>query len=221
MTGVDRSEWSIVRRIATACYDSLIRERLPQKIRLLNGIPTKKGRLFDITDVEEEYENELLSAIENCVRSDDIVVIIGGGWGVSAVVAARHAGKVICYEASDDQRDYIKQTLDLNNAENVELRHAIVGEDVAVYGESTADNVDPSDLPECDVLELDCEGAEQMILESLPDGYRPRQIIVEIHPQYGVDLDDIKSILNSMGYRLVNREVEDTDSGVEILTAER
>ena len=47
------------------------------------------------------------------------------------------------------------------------VNHAIVGEAISVYGapEDLAPRVvTPADLPECDVLALDCEGAEILLL---------------------------------------------------------
>ena len=49
------------------------------------------------------------------------------------------------------------------------VKHAVVGEAIAVYGvrdQFSTLVVSPAELPECDILELDCEGAESLICET-------------------------------------------------------
>jgi hypothetical protein len=61
--------------------------------------------------------------------------------------------------------------------------------------------IDVEDLPECDVLEMDCEGAEKEILKKLQ--IKPRVIIVETHPDFESPPSEIKSILISMNYKVL------------------
>ena len=76
----------------------------------------------------------------------------------------------------------------------------------------------PSELRDCEVLVLDCEGAERDILNQR-DLNRPRVIIVETHSYLGSPEDVIEDLLRDAGYQVVTREVEHEAKGVSILTA--
>lgn len=79
--------------------------------------------------------------------------------------------------------------------------------------------VAPDELPKCDVLISDCEGAEKRILEELD--HRPKTIIVETHGDLGAPEVIVTDRLNEMGCEIINREVEVEDEGIVILTGER
>jgi len=56
-------------------------------------------------------------------------------------------------------------------------------------------------LPDCDVLEMDCEGADTSILSNL--NIRPRVIIVEIHPhKHGLEPVTVPKRLREMRYEI-------------------
>jgi hypothetical protein len=63
----------------------------------------------------------------------------------------------------------------------------------------------PSQLPPCDVLQLDCEGAEVEILRELT--IQPRLILVETHGLYGAPTDVVASLLENCGYIVSDRGV--------------
>jgi hypothetical protein len=109
------------------------------------------------------------------------VTIVGGGYGVSTVVAARHAEAVTVYEGGAEWAMKVDQTASTNEvSDRVIVRNEVVGEANDVYGETMGNVIPPEQLPECDVLELDCEGAEEEIINDM--GLSPRVIIVEMHP---------------------------------------
>ena len=60
-----------------------------------------------------------------------------------------------------------------------------------------------SQLPPCNVLELDCQGAEVEILRELV--IQPRVILVETHELYGAPTDLVASLLKRRGYIISNR----------------
>ena len=79
--------------------------------------------------------------------------------------------------------------------------HAVVGEAIAVYGvpdQLSTLVVSPAELPECDILELDCEGAESLILRNM--AIRPRVIAVETHGVYGAPTRVVKELLEKLDY---------------------
>lgn len=143
-------------------------------------------------------------------RGDD-VVIVGGGRGVTTVIAADQAGlegSVLTYEGSRRYSDIVSETVRINNVDDrCEVVNAVVGSPIDVYDEDDPDRLDvvPHDeLPDCDVLELDCEGAEVGILRELK--ITPRVIVVEVHPRkYPDEIHVVEEQLAGLGYEIVDR----------------
>ena len=207
-----------VRALAYA-YRRYVRPVLPRRGPVLHaGYPsTLDYRLFDralpakfrpadIVDVPD-YEEQLVKALHRVAKPGSRIVVVGGGWGTTAVVAAKLAGPtghVTCFEASAEQLPLIRETLRRNDV-TIDLRHAAVGEAIGVYGskEAVSDTmIAPRDLPECDVLELDCEGAERVILEQMT--IRPAAIAVETHGVFGAPTTAIRETLERIGYDVVD-----------------
>jgi hypothetical protein len=181
-------------------YDSTIRYITPRKIKVYNGVALNVGRLFDTNVIVPEYKQGTIEPLRILTKEEDDVTVIGGGFGVSAVVAAHQASSVTVFEGSRKQANIVRETAKLNRvAKDVTVIEAIVGRAIDVYGESHADTVmQPSELDRCDVLEMDCEGAEEFILKELD--ITPRVIIVESHPQFGVTPESIRQHLMDNGY---------------------
>lgn len=180
------------------------------------------------TSNRPQYEEPLVDAIQECVSKNDNVVIIGGGYGVTTVVAARNTeASVTAYEAIDYRTSVIRKTAAINNvADQCTVVNAIIGPAINPGGglpsEGTTDpasQVDIKGIPSCEVLELDCEGAELEILDNL--AIRPRHIIVETHRHRGAPEDEVRSRLSDLGYNVISREVENEETGVYVLTAAR
>lgn len=203
-----------MRRGLAYAHRNHLRPYLPRTAPVLHaGCPSMLDyRLFDrvlpvafrpaeIVDVPD-YEEQLVNALRKVVKPGHRVVVVGGGWGTTAVVAAKMAGPhghVWCFEASAEQLPMIRETFRRNGV-NVDLQHAAVGEAIGVYGSGVgvAEVVSPESLPECDVLELDCEGAERIILEQM--SIRPAVIAVETHGVFGASTADINRTLERLGY---------------------
>ncbi|MFC6955213.1 FkbM family methyltransferase [Halorubellus litoreus] len=205
-------------------YNRFVRSHLPYKLSTHNGVTARGAKLFDFTDRFPEYEADIVAALRDHVRDGDDVVVVGGGFGVSSVVAARRVGptgSVTTYEAGADQYDLVAETLEINDVENrVDVEHAIVGSAVSTYTPpEDAAVVDAADLPACDVLEMDCEGAELGILRELR--IRPRVVVVEAHANFDAPEADVRAELDRLDYDVVDRGVEDAAKGIVILTAVR
>lgn len=223
MAGGKDSEYSLLQRI----YNRIVRPRLPYKISVHNGVPVKGViRLFDRTEVFPRYEEALIAALRRQTRRGDEVVVVGGGMGVSTVAAARAtgpAGPVHSFEANIDRFEEMRTTVRINCVDDqISLVHGVVGP-FAEYSEDKyggpdgAEVVDPSDLPECDVLELDCEGAELSIIDGME--IEPRTIVVETHGFLDAPPADVKDALTTAGYSLVDEAVEDAENEIHVLTA--
>lgn len=197
-----------------------LRHHLPRRPIKLNGVRTHQKRLFDEIvpyplghPNPSEYEAALVAGLRDRVEPGDTTLIVGGGWGVTAVVAAEESapdGQVHVYEASEEYAEHVRETAALNDAEDrIDVTNAVVSRAISVLGDSTAETViPPSELPSCDILELDCEGAELDILKDL--SIEPRVILVETHGKYESPTEEVADCLNSHSYTVVDDRVAET-----------
>jgi hypothetical protein len=205
------------KRTAGYLYRRTIRKLLPTIAKVkYSGIPISRERKFGdaklpvflipylLEDIAD-YEQTLISALQSEIRVGDRVTIVGGGEGVTAVVAAQavgETGSVVCFEGSGWGVQKIKATGTRNKmSRRLTVKHAVVGEAINVYGDPDQHSplvVTPTELPPCDILELDCEGAETVILRNIT--IRPRVIVVETHGLYGAPTGMVKELLEELGY---------------------
>lgn len=177
----------------------------------VNFLP-KTGR-----EDKPSYEAGLISGINKCIKTNDTVIIIGGGLGVTVTAAAKKVGpggKVIFFEGGRKCVRRIRKTLLRNSiGDNVAVDNVIVGNNIGVYGRSVAHKfLHPSALPQCDVLELDCEGSEAEIIQEMK--IRPRNIIVETHGFNGSSSPLISALLKEKGYAIDFLGVAEPDQEV-------
>lgn len=143
-------------------------------------------------------------------KSDDKVLAVGLGSGstlIPIVKLMEHSGRGFyrCIEASESQIEKAKKNIELNNIDSskYEIINAFAGNNsFDTWGMSSAKNIDVNDY-EFDVLEMDCEGSELSIIQSLKR--TPRNIIVELHPgQFMSEFKEFDAFLNLMeekGYK--------------------
>lgn len=209
----------LMRRGIPFVHDRIVRPRLPRVYETTyNGVTVRPGKPLDgvlpwVDDgPEPDHESGLVDAADEHVQRGDDVVIVGGGWGVTTVHVARQvgpAGSVVVYEGAASSAEKAAETARRNGVEDrVEIRHAVVETAVALRGDPEgADAVDAAALPDCDVLVLDCEGAETEILPALE--VDPRTIAVESHGHYGAPSDAVTTALSELGYEVATRAVAD------------
>jgi hypothetical protein len=236
---------ALTKRTAGYLYRRTIRKLLPTVAAVrYSGIPISRERKFGDAKVPDfliphplediaDYEKTLIDALRAQVRIGDRVIIVGGGEGVTAVVAAEAVGdkgSVVCFEGNSWNVRKVKATAARNKVSNrLTVKHAVVGEAIAVYGvpdQLSTLVVSPTELPECDVLELDCEGAEILILRNMT--IRPRVIAVETHGVHGAPTRTVKALLEKLNYAVqecglaeprVSEECEAND--IQILIGKR
>ena len=206
----ERGMTGVVNQITTILKIKKAGQRLLPTVKQMVdfGVPVEIERkmFFPIKDYPEE-EGGLVLAHKRLTKKGDKVIIVGGGYGITTVVASRVVGMnglVRVYEAGDKSIKQIMSTIELNKAyENIILDRKIVGHIIDSRGDySDLETLSPSELPECDVLELDCEGAETVILEGLKT--KPRVIVVEIHPWLsGKPMFYVIRKLEDKGYNIV------------------
>lgn len=190
-----------VRRTLGFLHEKHLRPRLPDsddKYTRLNGVLTARTdtKLLDRYIGLINYEGPLIRSMKQEIEPGDRVVIVGGGYGVSAVVASRLAGSdgtVVVFEGAENMLPKIQKTVSVNNVTNVEIRHNVVSEAISLYGDDGGTSViPPEELPDCDVLVLDCEGAEIDILTNMV--HSPRSVVIETHGQHGAPTSEVKKL---------------------------
>lgn len=155
------------------------------------------------------------------------VVDIGAATGDFAIFASRVRGaaRVVAVEAGSDAFELMKSAIAANGISGVTPRHLAIDDlDGTVYMDPdsfvisrnpTARSLsvpamrlsrlmDSEGIEVCDLLKLDCEGAEFPILFGLQasDFTRLPRIVMETHEGPGRALPDLIGLLESHGYRV-------------------
>lgn len=217
-------------------YRRTLRQILPKRNShvLIAGVtvPTEKAtvRAFDrmvpwTTEGHRPWhEHDLIQSAQSVLKRGDDVVVIGGGTGVSSVRFSQMVGEngsIVVYEASSEQVAQCRHTIEENRTPAaITVINATVGHAIELYGDDEpSESIQPSDLPGCDVMILDCEGAERPILND--DSPLPDRLVVETHGVYGSPTDEIRTILAEKGFETRETGVENSNDDVRILTAHR
>lgn len=193
-----------LRSVLRPVYNRVLRESLPRKIGVYNGVAVRYPRFLDIDDHFPAWKDGTVSAVRNRVVEGDTVVDVGTGFGVCSVWAARRAGpdgEVRSYEASAERVEIARETLGLNGVSGrVTVTHALVGTEVEVFGRKAGpERLDIEDLPRCDVIVTDCEGAEMSFVDEI-HRLDPRVALVESHGFAGSPSEELADRLRSTGF---------------------
>lgn len=159
---------------------------------------------------QPKYDSGPVGGVRDHVTEGDMVVIVGGGFGVTTVEAARRVGEtgaVLTYEAAEERVDDIRKAAEYDGlSDRVSVLHALVERVDKPIGEvGDAPRVPARALPNCDVLVLDCDGPEARILRGL--SIEPRVIVANTAGRFGSPEADVREALTDHGYRVVSRGV--------------
>jgi hypothetical protein len=199
----------ILNNLIRGIYNQFIRPNTRKKISVNNGIAVGNIHLYDFTEEYPEHKKEFINPLCDNINEGDTVIQVGSGVGTSTLAAAEEAGssgKVITYEASENRVNVSKDTIRLNNKtwrdrSEINIEHALIGDAVKVPDNlGNPKTIAPEELPECDILGLDCEGAEVGILEGIT--IRPDKIVVESHGWLGGETKTVKNLLKNIGYEI-------------------
>jgi hypothetical protein len=199
--GVKTLLWRALRK----SYDIILRPFMPRRQGQYNGVKVKKAKVLEETlDYDEvnspNFEEQNIVALKDYIESEDDVLILGGGWEITTVHAhnALEEGSVTVIEGGRKQKQLLEQTLSLNEVEEVETIHGIVGDPKSIYGDTGGcPTLDINDFNP-DVLQMDIEGSECSVLENME--IKPRVVIVESHGHQGCSSKEVKEKLESKGY---------------------
>jgi hypothetical protein len=189
-----------------------VRGTHPMTISHSSGLEIKHRVLDDIVPWNTpsnipNFKQPNVEQIQSNYKKGDRIIVIGGGNGVSAVHSANIVGidgEVMIYEGDEERGRDLERTLKHNGVFDIcNINHSIVGHAHHIESPGSANVVQPSDLPPCDALEMDCEGAEFEILKNIAPPL-PDKIIVELHHKKAFSPysspDTIESILEKKGY---------------------
>ena len=185
------------------CFDRKWSDRLVPASWLPNDMKDEPG-----------YEAALVAALNETVRPGDNVIVVGAGPrsnGSRCRIRRWLLGNIQCFEGSEQYVRLAQQTAARNEITNINVHHAVVAKLIATFGGGVASDLGPvlppSQLPTCNVLQMDCEGAEVEILREMT--IQPRIIVVETHGLYGAPTDLVASLLEKRGYVVSDRGLAD------------
>lgn len=196
------------------------------RTRILNGVAVP-GTDFDGDDCYPEHEETVIESLRRHVRRGDSVCVVGGGWGTTAVVAARMThfeGDVTVFEPSAKMLELLRRTIAANRVGDVvTVEQAAVGSVSAsserIFGSAEGERIAPGEIPECDVLDIDCEGAELEVLRGIE--FEPRLLTVEAHPHLGGEPEAVETHLRKSGYEILDSAPIAPDSDIVNYAAKR
>lgn len=169
---------------------------------------------------DKNYESNYISQIRKFVTQGSDIGIVGGGWGVSTVVAANQTGShgsIDVFEASLSETKKVKRTCEINGLQNqVTVHHAVVGDVYSLRGTENKGGASTISLPQLqkyDILMLDCDGCEMDLLSNICelDESKPNKLIIEHHGVadcVSYDPDKVKNYLYDGGYTIIETSTE-------------
>jgi FkbM family methyltransferase len=198
---------------------------------LRNGLKFKiRPKSGDNFIIREVFGNKIYHQCIDKLTEDSIVIDIGGHIGTFSVLVAKQNNGVIVYsyEPFEENFQLLRENVVLNGMEQrVRMFNCAVG---GVKGErivfstlssgasslyeqkgrkilikvlSLKDIFADHTIPRCDLLKVDCEGAEYEILYSTPKEIfaKIRLIAMEFHEQYGTGKGkELKQFLERQGF---------------------
>lgn len=210
-------------------------------LNLKNGLRLKLRT--DSTDIQafvnvwlkREYAQQKFE-----IHEKDNVIDVGGHIGLFSVYAAYFCkeGSVISFEPDEENFRLLQENIALNKLGNIkpfnlavasksgkariyqnkddQAAHTIFGTGrhfVEATTTSLQEIIDSNSVVKCNLLKLDCEGAEYEIIDSLPNEYFDKidKICLEYHPieNSAMLLRDLKIRLDDLGYKVMEMSSAD------------
>lgn len=199
---------------------------------LRNGakFKVKAGDLVPLGIINKIWLDKIYTPVGDEIRKDSTIVDIGAHIGSFSVFAATRAEnvKVFSYEPSSENFSLLTENIKLNDLKNIEafqLAVSGVGETVKLYLDkkhsvlhSTAipkgvlqeevksvtlkEIFDSNQIDKCNLLKMDCEGAEYEILFGAPKSTlaRIQNISMEYHDVLHYHIGGLRKYLQDMGF---------------------
>lgn len=187
----------------------------------------------DVNIINEVFISQSYRSALRFIKKRSTVIDIGGHIGTFAMVANKAADdvKVFTYEPFVGSYNLLKENIFLNKSRNIsafnmavtgkgekeiKLYIKTIGNDFAgnsVYGSGSSVSVKATNLSEifkeneishCDLLKIDCEGAEYDIILNAPRSIFKKidNIVLEYHTPFG-DPKKLKNLLEDCGFKVI------------------
>jgi FkbM family methyltransferase len=215
---------------ALSCYFGL--QAQPQVIYVFrNGTRFMAARndLQAINVINHIWSHEVYARLRGEIQKGDTIIDIGAHIGAFSVFASTRAEwvKVYSYEPFEQNFLFLTENIRLNGLKDVKaFQLAVTGTGgltklyinekrstehttaqskpfyVEVDSITLDEALDSNEIDKCDLLKMDCEGAEYEILLSARENTmkRIKKISLEYHPLPGYDIDELKTYLESIGF---------------------
>ncbi len=177
------------------------------------------------------------------INDTDVIIDIGAHIGLFTLYASQYCknGIIFCFEPVEENYRVLLYNITQNNLTNVrpfksavsksestitiyrnkdEAGHSMYGSDstsIQVNSKSLKKIIDENSIDRCDLIKLDCEGAEYEIIESLPLEYFKKisKMIIEYHfadsnPKL---IDNLKTKLMAASFK-ISTVSESSDMGL-------
>ena len=172
------------------------------------------------------------------IRNNDIIIDIGGHIGLFALYASQFCkkGQIYSYEPVIENYNLFLKNIEDNNLTNIKVFNTAVSksdekinlflnEDQAAHSIFTKSKLfnevnsitlqkifEKNNIKNCNLLKIDCEGAEYEILENLPIEYfkKIQKIIIECHfVETKKELfNNLKISLKQQNFELIEKELD-------------
>jgi FkbM family methyltransferase len=182
------------------------------------------------------------------IKKNDIIIDIGAHIGLFCLYAYQYCkkGKIFCYEPIKENFDVLIENIELNKIKNIisfnsavsnqtdkikifpnsdDSAHSIFdsGKDSINVNSTTIKSIfDENKIKKCDLLKLDCEGAEYKIIDSIPTEYffRIDKIILEYHSA-GENPDLFKKLLKKLTDNSFDIKIEKISNDMGMIYASK
>lgn len=175
------------------------------------------------------------------IGDNDTIIDIGAHIGLFALYAFQYCkkGRIFCFEPVEENYELLLANLKLNDIENVfpyqiaisdkrsssiiylskdDSGHSMYtpsSKKIEIKTTTMKNIIDENNIDRCDLIKLDCEGAEYDIINSLPESYfeRVSKIVMEYHfadskPELIKNLiDRMRSLSYSVDTRKLTKEM--------------
>ena len=190
---------------------------------------TRSTDLMALTNVwlVEEYSGSNFR-----INANDIIIDIGAHIGLFTLYASQYCknGTIFCFEPVDENYDILVDNITQNNLKNVKPFKSAVSKSestITIYRNkdeaghsmfsftsqalkvdsiSLKKIIDENSINQCNLIKMDCEGAEYEIIESLPLEYFKKisKLIIEYHfadskPKL---VNDLKTKLMTISFKI-------------------
>ena len=199
--------------------------------RFRDGIKIKTQEGAEARNIVSVYMEKAYGEIID----NSVIIDIGAHIGIYSIYTASKSKniKVYAYEPMPSSFSLLSENAELNKLDNIcafnlgvtaknekrKLYIADISSDNSLYGNNTMNYIEiecisledifvENEIDQCDILKVDCEGAEYEILFNTPDEYLRKitKICLEYHNQ-GVNeqynIKKLKSFLKNQGFRIV------------------